>query len=94
LEISGNTTKYQEIQNQKHEILGNTLVFLRDYFSTWDFFIDWVLNYFILFTGIYEMSNRNFYEIPENTRKYFAKNMKYQEILENSRIYLEISGNT
>jgi ABC-type sugar transport system permease subunit len=29
-----------------------------------------------------------------NTRKYFAKNMKYQEILENSRKYLEIPRNT
>jgi hypothetical protein len=28
------------------------------------------------------------------TRKYFAKNMKYQEILEKSGKYLEISGNT
>jgi hypothetical protein len=40
------------------------------------------------------MSNRQYYEIPGNTRKYFAKNMKYQEILENSRKYLTISGNT
>jgi hypothetical protein len=40
------------------------------------------------------MSNRTHYEIPGNTRKYFDNNMKYQEILENSRKYLEISGNT
>jgi hypothetical protein len=26
LEIPGNTMKYQEIQDQKHEILGNTLL--------------------------------------------------------------------
>jgi hypothetical protein len=56
------------------------------------FFIDWVLDYFTLFTGIYEMSKRKYYEIPGITRKYFAKNMKYQKILENSR--KEISGNT
>jgi hypothetical protein len=31
---------------------------------------------------------------PGNTRKYFAKYMKYQEILENSRKYLEMSGDT
>jgi hypothetical protein len=29
-----------------------------------------------------------------NTRKYFAKNVKYQKILENSRKYLEILENT
>jgi hypothetical protein len=58
------------------------------------FFIDWVLNYFTLFTRIYEMSNKKYYEVPGNTRKYFAKNMKYQEILENSRKYLKISGTT
>jgi hypothetical protein len=40
------------------------------------------------------MSKRKYYELPGNTRKYFAKNMKYQEILENGRKYLEISGNT
>jgi hypothetical protein len=34
------------------------------------------------------MSNRKYYEIPGNTRKYFAKNMKYQEILEKIREYL------
>jgi hypothetical protein len=56
------------------------------------FFIDWVLNYFTLFTGIYE--NRKYFEISGNTRQYFAKNMKYQKILENNRKFLEISGNT
>jgi hypothetical protein len=33
------------------------------------------------------MSNRKYYEIPGNTKKYSAKNMKYQEILENSWKY-------
>jgi hypothetical protein len=50
--------KYQEIQDQKHEILGNTL--LKYFYATLvrlEFFIDWVLNYFTLFTGMYEMSN-------------------------------------
>jgi hypothetical protein len=37
---------------------------------------------------LYEMSNRKYYEIPDNTRKYFTQNMKYQVILENSRKYL------
>jgi hypothetical protein len=31
------------------------------------FFIDWVLNYFTLFTGMYELSNRKYYEKPGNT---------------------------
>jgi hypothetical protein len=39
------------------------------------------------------MSNKKYYEIPGNTRNYLAKNMEYQEILENSWKYLEISGN-
>jgi hypothetical protein len=43
-------------------------------------------------TGIYE--NRKYFEISGNTRQYFAKNMKYQKILENNRKFLEISGNT
>jgi hypothetical protein len=38
-EISGNSTKYQEIKDQKHEKLGNTLVFLRDSCSTWVFLV-------------------------------------------------------
>jgi hypothetical protein len=42
--------------------------------------VEWVLDYFTLLTGIYEMSNRKFYEIPGNTRKNFAKNNNYQEI--------------
>jgi hypothetical protein len=40
------------------------------------------------------MSNRTYYEIPRNTTKYFAKNVKYQDILKNSKKYLEIYGNT
>jgi hypothetical protein len=47
-----------------------------------------VPDFFTLFTGICEISNKKYYEIPEKTRKNFAKNMKYQEILENSRKYI------
>jgi hypothetical protein len=60
------------------------------------FFIGWVLKYFTLFTGIHEKSNRKYhgkyYEIPGNTGKYFAKNMKYQEILEKSCNATQVSG--
>jgi hypothetical protein len=68
-EISGNTTKYQEIQDRKHVILSRKYfvknmkyfgIFTRLLFGLFDlsFFIAWVLNNFTLFTGdIYEMSN-------------------------------------
>jgi hypothetical protein len=39
LVISENTCKFQKIQDQKHEILGNTSVFLRDSCSTWVFLL-------------------------------------------------------
>jgi hypothetical protein len=50
-------------------------------------FFDWVLKYCTVFTGMYEMSNRKYYEIQGNT-------MKYLEILENSKKNPKISGNT
>jgi hypothetical protein len=86
--MSGNTLKYQEIPvnfRKYQEILRNT----RKY-KYLGFFIDWFLNYFTLFTVIYEMSNRKYYEIPGNTRKYFSKNMKYQEIPRNTMTYFYV----
>jgi uncharacterized protein (UPF0147 family) len=79
--LSGNTTKYQEIQDQKHEILGNIWYFYATLVDL-GFFIDWVLNYFALFTGIHEISNRKYKKIQE------------REIPRNIRKYFELSGNT
>jgi hypothetical protein len=67
----GNTRKYK---TKKMKYFG---IFTRLLFDS-GFFIDWVLNYFTLITGIYEMSNRTYYE----------KSMK------NPRKNHEIQGNT
>jgi hypothetical protein len=73
LEISGNACKFQEIlgnirkfQETQYKIWNTRKYFVENmkYFGIFtgllfdlSFFIDWVLNYFILLTGIYEMSN-------------------------------------
>jgi hypothetical protein len=81
-EILGNIRKYYEMQDQKHELLENTLQFLRDSCSTWVVLLtgSWTILLFLL--GYMKCQTEN---TMRNTRKYFAKNMKYQEILEHSR---------
>jgi hypothetical protein len=89
--MSGNNRKYQEIQDQKHEILGNTLVFLHDSCSTWVFLLtgSWTALFFLL--GYMKFQTGNSMKYKEILSQNHA--ISHQEILENSRKYLEISGN-
>jgi hypothetical protein len=85
--ISGNTCKFQEILGnirKYYKILGNTMpktrntrkyfgIFTRPLFGL-SFFIDWVLMFLLFLLGYMKCQ-------LGNTRKYFAKNMKYQKII-------------
>jgi hypothetical protein len=69
LEISGNTCKFQEIQDQKHEILENTLL---KTWNTWVFFMKCKKYYEILCQKL-EISGHawKYQEIPRNSITYF-----------------------